>query len=345
MKNKELAKEVPIIEKFDGGCSQVRSLDSDEQILTDEWSGLEPTKKKMGLVQLTLDKGVKTTVVGTIYGLDFEIETDDYFVKLFFDYYNKRLKVLDYTAKNYHLLIKKLAYLAEANDFDKIFVKAIPNDFQQWLSHGYMMEGILKYFFEGKDAYVLSYFRTDKRIQSKNLMAEAKLIEELLYNTKPKKIRPLDPKLEIRLGTKENISDLITIYRSVFDTYPSPLTNPDYIKSTMDRNVIFRLAYLDDVAIAAASAEIDFKNSNAELTDCATTPEAQGKGVMQHLLIQLENDLREKKIKTGYTMARAMSFGMNCSFMRLGYEFSGRLINNCDIFGQFEDINIWVKKL
>ena len=29
----------------------------------------------------------------------------------------------------------------------------------------------------------------------------------------------------------------------------------------------------------------------------------------------------------------------------LGYEYSGRLVNNCDIYGQFEDMNIWVKLL
>ena len=33
--------------------------------VADEWSGLHPTQKDMGLIQLTLDKGVKTTVVGT----------------------------------------------------------------------------------------------------------------------------------------------------------------------------------------------------------------------------------------------------------------------------------------
>ncbi|HCP15639.1 MAG TPA: putative beta-lysine N-acetyltransferase, partial [Peptococcaceae bacterium] len=27
------------------------------------------------------------------------------------------------------------------------------------------------------------------------------------------------------------------------------------------------------------------------------------------------------------------------------YEYSGRLVNNCDICGGFEDMNIWVKRL
>ncbi len=36
---------------------------------------------------------------------------------------------------------------------------------------------------------------------------------------------------------------------------------------------------------------------------------------------------------------------MNNVFHRLGYEFNGRLVNNCDIFGAYEDMNIWVKDL
>jgi hypothetical protein len=44
-------------------------------------------------------------------------------------------------------------------------------------------------------------------------------------------------------------------------------------------------------------------------------------------------------------MARARSFGMNMVFYQLGYEFNGRLVNNCDIHGGYEDMNIWVKDL
>jgi putative beta-lysine N-acetyltransferase len=314
-------------------------------IPVDEWAGVEPTKKDMGLVTLTLDKGVKTTLVGTVYGLDFEIEDDGYKVKLFFDYYNRRLKVLDYEAEEFSSMLRRLAYLAEANKFDKIFVKTTPQDFQNFLAHGYMMEGVLKYFFKGGDAYVLSRFSSKNRIMSDVLLEEAQLVEKIVYGSPGKEPKPLDPKIKIIKATKNHISDLVSIYRTTFETYPSPLTNPDYVKSSMDRDVIYRLAFYEDTAIAAASAEIDPKNANAEMTDCATIPEAQGQGIMQHLLVALEEDVKEMKLLSVYTLARAISYGMNCAFFRLGYEFSGRLINNCDIFGRFEDMNIWVKKL
>ncbi len=317
----------------------------DAEMPVDEWSGVEPTEKDMGLVQFTLDKGVKTTVVGTVYGLDFEIEGDGYRVNVFFDYYNRRLKILDYEAENYPNMIRRLAWLAESNDFDKIFVKATKEDFQQFLSHGYMMEGVMRYYFHGQDAYILSRFSSFDRAQSDDLLKEAQLIEELIYHSNGENKRRTDPDTQVLTATDKHIPMLVWIYRSVFETYPSPLTNPDYIKSTMDRNIVYRLAIDGDKAMAAASADIDAKHSNAEMTDCATVPEAQGKGLMQVLLAKLEEDLRSRGIMTAYTLARAMSVGMNRVFYRLGYEFSGRLVNNCDIFGRFEDMNIWVKRL
>lgn len=312
----------------------------------DEWSSLQPSEKKMGLVQFTLDKGVKTTVVGTVYGLDFEIEGDGYTVNVFFDYYNRRLKILDYDATDYTAMVRRLAWLAESNHFDKIFVKASSEDFQTFLSHGYMMEGVLRYYFRGDDAYVLSRFSSTSRVHSADLVAEAQLVEELIYNSAPSdELKPLPEGVRIVQAGAEHIPALVATYRSVFETYPSPLTSADFIKSTMDRNVLYAMAMRDNEALAAASADVNEKYSNAEMTDCATFPQARGQGLMQHILLALEAELRERKITTAYTLARAASVGMNRVFFRLGYEFSGRLINNCDIFGTFEDMNIWVKRL
>ncbi|MFH2201998.1 MAG: putative beta-lysine N-acetyltransferase [Elusimicrobiota bacterium] len=324
----------------------IDSLESDAfKRVTDEWSGVEPSKKDMGVVQLTLDKGVKTTVIGTVYGLDFEIEGDGYQVNVFFDYYNKRLKILDYECSDYRNMLQRLAWLAETNSFDKIFVKARHEDFQQFLSHGYMNEGILRYYFNGDDAYVLSRFSSAERVSSINLLKESKMIEDIIYNSAAAPARELPSDIRIVTATEEHIRQLVFIYRQVFETYPSPLTNPDYINSVIKRDVHFVLAFKGEEPIAAASADINTKYSNAELTDCATVKDAQGQGLMQFLLLELESLIKRKGIKTSYSLARSLSPGMNKCFFRMKYEYSGRLINNCEIFGEFEDLNIWVKRL
>lgn len=311
-----------------------------------EWAQTQPTDKRMGLVRLTLDRGVKTTVIGTLYGLDFEIDGEGYSCKLFFDWYNRRLKVIDYEATDYQALTERLAWLAEQNHFDKIFFKATKDDWQEFLRHGYMLEGILRYYFKGEDAYVLSKFRSTDRVTSEHLIEESDIIERLMRQGGKKAPRALPAGYQMFACGPEHIPELVLLYRRVFETYPSPLTHPDYILATMERNVVYR-AISDENGriVSAASAECSDKHSNAEMTDCATHPDQRGKSLMSHILSALEGDLEARGIHTGYTLARARSVGMNRVFFGLGYEYSGRLVNNCDIYGQFEDMNIWVKRL
>lgn len=322
-----------------------------EDVPSSEWDSIEPSEKRMGLVPLVLDKGVRTTAIGTLYGLDYEIEEDQYWCRLFFDWYNKRLKVLDYEATDYSALTARIGWLAEANDFDKIFIKATRSDWQTFLRYGYLLEGILKYYYKGQDAYIMSRFRTNERLHSNHLIEETELIEKILNeanndeHTAPP-VPDLPDDYRLVLATEEHIPAMVALYRVVFATYPSPLTHPDYVLQTMERNIIYRVVMNgQDQVVAAASADIDFKHSNAELTDCATLKSERGKGLMSHILQALETDLQDRGIMTGYTLARAVSVGMNKVFSRLGYEFSGRLVNNCDIYGQFEDMNIWAKRL
>ena len=48
--------------------------------------------------------------------------------------------------------------------------------------------------------------------------------------------------------------------------------------------------------ISTASAEMNIKEGNAELTNCATLPEYRKHGFMKSLLIKLEEELRERSI-------------------------------------------------
>ena len=66
-------------------------------------------------------------------------------------------------------------------------------------------------------------------------------------------------------------------------------------------------------------------------------------GLAQHLLSALEQDTAERRIFNLYTIARARSAGMNRVFFNGGYAWSGTLVNNCHIAGQFEDMHVWCK--
>ena len=81
------------------------------------------------------------------------------------------------------------------------------------------------------------------------------------------------------------------------------------------------------------------------MTDCATLPEHRQYGLMKHLLIKLEEELLAQEIYCVYSISRALSFGMNLALHQLQYQYRGRLANNCYIFDQVEDMNMWVKQL
>jgi putative beta-lysine N-acetyltransferase len=307
---------------------------------------VHPSDKAMGLVPLVLDKGIRTTAIGVLYGLDFEIATKGFNTRVFFDHYNKRLKVLDYQAENYPQLVERLSWLADQNGFDKVFLKASRDDWQRFLSLGFVLEGILKYYFRGRDAFVMSRFGSLARAQSAHIIDENTLIEALTRKPSDERAATLPAGYRQLPCGEEHIPDLVRLYRRVFKSYPSPLTHPDYLQQTMRRNVLYRAVITPEGRLAsAASAEVDDKHATAELTDCATLHSERSKGLMHLLLSELEQDLRARGMLSGYSFARARSRGMNQVFYQLGYEYTGRLVNSCDIQGQMEDMNLWVKPL
>ncbi len=103
--------------------------------------------------------------------------------------------------------------------------------------------------------------------------------------------------------------------------------------------------YLGNKLISASSAEMDVSAKNAEMTDFATDPDYAGNNLSLHLLREMEAEMRKRKMKTLYTIARSFSAAMNITFAKLDYKYTGTLVNNTNIFGKIESMNIWYKSL
>lgn len=111
----------------------------------------------------------------------------------------------------------------------------------------------------------------------------------------------------------------------------------------MDNGTVFCLALHNDKIAAAAAGEIDTKFSNAEITNCATHPAHQGKGLMTIIMKDLEKTVVNKGIPCLYSLSRASEYGINLILHRIGYKYRGTLVNNCHICGDWEDMHLWVK--
>jgi beta-lysine N6-acetyltransferase len=309
-------------------------------------------RSSLGVVELTLGEGQHVKAVGVVYGLEHTISGDGYEARLFLDQYNQRIKIQSYSGPNFRALILHIRWIAEANGFDKIICMATHDDWHEFLKHGYVLEAVLKDYFRGEeDAFAMSKFRSQERLISSNLMEEILLIEKIMHDSplEPKKsseaLQPLPEGFTIRMADHGDIQELILLYQSIFESYPSPLVHTSYLETVFLKETLFAVCIHGGKIVSAASAELQPKNFIAELTDCATKPEARGQGIMSHLLLRLEKELVKKNYLSSYTMARARSYGMNNVFFRLDYEFMGRMVNNCDIYGAYEDMNIWVKHL
>jgi putative beta-lysine N-acetyltransferase len=131
----------------------------------------------------------------------------------------------------------------------------------------------------------------------------------------------------------------------VFETYPFPIYNPGYILKTMDENVQYFGAEKDGEIAALSSAEIDFKGGNAEMTDFATHFAHTGNNLASLLLKTMEEEMEQQGISTLYTIARLNSIPMNKTFLQNEYQYSGTLINNTNIAGKIESMNIYYKQI
>lgn len=257
---------------------------------------------------------------------------------------NKRLRVDEYIG-NIVSVIGRLNELAKKHGMTKVIVKAKSNDVELFLSRGYMIEAIFKRYFSGDDAYGMVLYYDNERRTSEEWIKEDAILNDVLQLPKSLVPKKLEEGFDIRLGNLEDAGQLAELYRSVFETYPTPMNQKEYIEKVIREGTIFYVIKKDGLVISAASAEVNDKYNNAEVTDCATLPQFRKHGLMKVLIDALEKELFSRHIFCSYSIARSLSFGMNASFHQLGYTYTGRLIKNCDIFGKFEDMSVWVKDL
>lgn len=268
-----------------------------------------------------------------------EIITDNATVTVYEDPFNKRIRIDDYAGdlKEVNSIINKQI----AGWVEKLIVKSRAADVPFFLSQGFSNEAFIKGYFAGEDMYFVTNYFSPERERREKWEMEQSIIKGLL-SVENNLEAPLTDEIEI--ATQAHASALTSLYREVFKVYPTPLREEDYVRKTMlEDGTLYVYIEEEGKIVSAASAEVNWKYRNAELTDCATLPQAQGKGHMKKLLYFLEQQLREKGITCCYTIARAESLSMNKAFAQLDYKYGGRLVKNCIIYSGLEDMNVWYK--
>ncbi len=236
--------------------------------------------------------------------------------------------------------------LVDQHDYSKVFAKIPETSKAPFLQAGYSVEAQVPGFYQGEvDGLFLANYPQPERQNDPDAAVVAKVLDAARAKTGsavPVGLQD-DGNHQCRLAQTDDCSAMADLYQRVFSSYPFPIHNPDYLAETMTDNVIYAGIWQEDELMALASAEVDRAGSHAEMTDFATDPACRGKGLAHLLLAELETLMAREKIQTCYTIARATSFGMNITFAKSGYQYGGTLVQNTQISGGLESMNVWYK--
>lgn len=229
--------------------------------------------------------------------------------------------------------------------YTKLTVYARSAQAAAWRELGFVCEGrILGYFRDGDDASVWAAYGDEDRGRDP-LAEEHDRIVEIARGKEPA-LPKLPDGYVSHVGEKAHAAEIADLLDGTFSDYPTPLTAAEIgyaIDNGLNRFRLVRAAG-DGALVALASAEIDRRHMAAELTDCATDPAHRGKGLMAWILCALADEVSGRLgISDLYTIARADEIGMNCAFAKLGFRYTGRLVNNCRMPNGWESMNLWCR--
>lgn len=258
---------------------------------------------------------------------------------------NKRVYLIKLHEKDSPYIIQQINNLARKYKYSKIFCKVPAWAAPLFYANGFILEAKIPNFFKNKEAafFVSKFLNSDRllQIETDQLYEFSKMLKEV-GKLQEKKITNNQSYQAIKLE-KSNYEDITAIYREVFETYPFPIYNPAYVLKSFSQGVQYFGIKVHGNLVALASAEVDENEQNAEMTDFATLSKYRGKGMAVVLLNKMEQEMKRQGIKTLYTIARLNSVGMNKTFMKMNYTFSGTLIKNTNIAGKIESMNVYYK--
>ena len=261
-------------------------------------------------------------------------------------HFNNRVYIMKLAPADIHDIIRYADDLARKEGYTKIFVKVPESSVEIFASDGYISEATVPSFYRGSEpAVFMGKYLEPKRKEILDTTKTASVLSEAFSHAGERPPHTVPDGFSLTHAHAGDADDIAALFRMVFPTYPFPIDDPDYIRTTMQGSIRYFLIKKSHLLAAVASCEIDLENQNAEVTDFASGPLFRGRGFASLLLHALETDLKKEGIRLAYTICRAGFGPINTVFAGAGYEFGGTLPNNTNICGSVESMNVWYNKL
>lgn len=259
---------------------------------------------------------------------------------------NDRVYAIRLSREDIPDIIRSLDSLVEKEGYSKIFVKVPESSGGVFSDAGYVVEATVPFFYQGQESALFMAKYSDPQ---RSVAADSQTIAYVLSVAFGYAQKEYDPQLPAGFSLVHphpgDAEEIAALFRSVFKTYPFPITDADFIARSMKEGIRYFCIHQSKRIVAVASCEVDADARNAEMTDFVTDPLFQGKGLSGSLLHAMEGEMKKEDISLAYTIARAKSYPINVTFARAGYQYGGLLPNNTQICGSMESMNVWYKKL
>jgi putative beta-lysine N-acetyltransferase len=259
---------------------------------------------------------------------------------------NNRVYLMKLNRDDFPDIIAHVNNLARKHTYTKIFCKVPSWATPAFLSNGFIVEAHIPLFYNNRDdVFFLSKFLNSDRIMHIEHEKLEQLTQQLLASGEHQNPGKLKSGYHLMILNPEYAEEITGLYKQVFDSYPFPIFNPEYIRASMQKNVQYFGIVRKEKLVALASSEMDIKGANAEMTDFAVLPDFRGDNLSVCLLSEMERKMKKQGITTLYTIARLNSLAMNRTFLRMQYRYGGTLIKNTNISGKIESMNVLYKHI
>ncbi len=255
---------------------------------------------------------------------------------------SNRVYLMDLWHPDFPGIIDTMNTLAKKNGYTKIFAKVPTFYAPTFHLDGFEIEATVPGFFNGMDdaLFMVKYTDPERRKPNED---EMKMFQELLLSDVNKEVAELDKTHVMRLLTPDDTPEMTQVFAQVFDSYPFPVFDEEFLKKEMNEETRYFGVFQEGKLVGISSAECNDILKNAEMTDFAVLPSQRGKKIAIHLLRIMEEHLKSKGFKSFYTIARLKSLSMNKTFLNNHYRYTGTLVNNTQIAGCIESMNVWYK--
>ncbi len=261
-------------------------------------------------------------------------------------YYNDRIYVMKFYPDDLKKILWYISGLRAVFQYSKIIIK-IPKSVEKYFrTKKTIQEATIPCFYpSGEDVLFLSRFFSPSRESDTTASQRCITMQESLEKSPHIPVNPSIPGMQIRRATLEDIPAICSLYQKTFETYPFPIHDEKYLIKVMKEGTVFFVCDIQGKIAGVGSCEIDVDTSAVEMTDLATDLQFRGYGISKRILSEMETQMIQGNIHTAYTICRSLPVPVNRLFAHAGYQFGGTLINNTNICGTIESMNVWYKPL